>query len=259
MAALQHVDVPGYAALILRRDTRRLTLAGGLIPRSHEWLHGKGASWNGTQKVWSFPTRGASATISFGYLSDATDKYRYGSSEYQFIAFDELTEFPEDDYLFLFSRLRKTRDMHVPLRVRSASNPGNLGHAWVKQRFVGEASCEEPAADIQWRNGIAYVPAKISDNKAINEAEYRLSLSHLPLVERERLMHGDWAIRAEGLVRLDWLRYYEQQGARFALQSPNGAALAMIEARTCRRFVTIDPAGTSGCRITPTPSSGIPS
>jgi phage terminase large subunit-like protein len=248
MAALQYVDVPGYAALILRRDTRRLTLAGGLIPRSHAWLQGTGATWHGSQKAWSFPTSGAPATISFGYLNDATDKYRYGSSEYQFIAFDELTEFTEDDYLFLFSRLRKTHDLPLPLRMRAASNPGNLGHAWVKRRFVGEAGASAAEASLQWRNGIAYVPARIRDNHAMHEAEYCASLAHLPLVERERLMHGDWSIRAEGLVRLDWLRYYHTHGSRLVLTAATGETLASVHERECRRFVTIDPAGTSAER-----------
>ncbi len=136
MAALQYVHVPNFAALILRKDTQRLRLSGGLIPRSHEWLAGSGATWNDNVRRWTFSTAGADATISFGYLKDSRDKYRYGSSEYQYIGFDELTEFPEEDYLFLFSRLRKTTDIDVPLRMRSASNPGNLGHHWVKNRFI---------------------------------------------------------------------------------------------------------------------------
>src|SRR6185436_19414404 len=103
MAALQHVHKPGYAALILRKDTQRLALAGGLIPRSHEWLHDR-ADWNAGRRQWTFPS---GATLSFGYLAHPLDKYRYGSSEFQFIGFDELTEFAEEDYLFLFSRLRR--------------------------------------------------------------------------------------------------------------------------------------------------------
>ena len=121
MAALMYVDVPGYSALILRKDTQRLKLSGGLIPRSHQWLAGSGAQWNATDRRWTFETSGAPATISFGYLMDSSDKFRYGSSEYQYIAFDELTEFPEDDYLFLFSRLRRTKDIGAPLRMRSMS------------------------------------------------------------------------------------------------------------------------------------------
>jgi phage terminase large subunit-like protein len=306
MAALQYVDVPGYAALILRRDIRRLTLAGGLIPRSQLWLAGQpGVSWNGTERRWTFETGGAPATLTFGYLQDSSDKYRYGSTEFQYIAFDELTEFPEDDYLFLFSRLRRTTDIAVPLRMRSASNPGNLGHAWVKQRFI--ADCELLIADwgtetpssnprpavsfnqqsaipnqqsplVLWRDGRAYVPARIADNPAVDEAEYRATLAHLPPVERARLMEGDWNVNAAGLVRPHWLRYFEEvgsalvfvdklgiaggQGSRGAEEKdppttaptlrlspapPHPCSPAVFPA-ACRRFVTVDPAGTSSER-----------
>src|SRR5215831_3681021 len=69
MAALQHVSAPGYAALIIRRDLPRLALAGGLIPRSHEWLAASGAAWNGTKRQWVFPQpSGPPATLTFGYL-----------------------------------------------------------------------------------------------------------------------------------------------------------------------------------------------
>lgn len=248
MAALQYVHVPGYSALILRRDTQRLTLAGGLIPRSFSWLADKGPTWNGTRKTWSFPTAGEPATLSFGYLRDASDKYRYGSSEYQYIAFDELTEFHEDDYLFLFSRLRRRSSLPVPLRMRSASNPGNVGHAWVKQRFIGEQTSFVGEEPVVWRNGIAYVPARIADNPAVQEAEYVRSLSHLPVVDRERLMHGDWTIRAEGLIRLEWLRYYEEHEQQLRLFTPAGVPWTNLAPDQCRRFVTIDPAGTSAER-----------
>jgi hypothetical protein len=69
MGALEHVHIPGYAALILRRDTQRLHLAGGLIPRSHEWLSNQGATWSGAQKRWTFPTSAEPATLTFGYFS----------------------------------------------------------------------------------------------------------------------------------------------------------------------------------------------
>ena len=38
----------------------------------------------------------------------------------------------------MFSRLRKPAGMQVPLRMRAASKPGNIGHGYVKQRFVTE-------------------------------------------------------------------------------------------------------------------------
>ena len=212
MTALAHVHVPGFAALILRKDTQRLTLAGGLIPRSHEWLAGKEeATWNAARRQWSFHTGHAPATITFGYLASDLDKFRYASSEFQLIAFDELTELHEADYLFLFSRLRRASTIGVPLRMRAASNPGNIGHAWVKQRFVEPGSrfkvqgstLEEAHSTLNFEPGTLnsnapdrlFIPSRIADNPHLGAAEYRRSLIHLPPVERERLLAGDWSIQ----------------------------------------------------------------
>ncbi len=247
MAALQFVHIPGYSALILRRDTRRLGLSGGLIPRSQEWLLDKGAKWNATKTQWSFPTDGAPATITFGYLGDSIDKFRYGSSEYQFIAFDELTEFPEEDYLFLFSRLRKRTNMEVPLRMRSASNPGGKGHDWVKQRFVSAGEkygVKDLATEIYWSDQHAFIPAHLRDNPGIAKEEYTKSLEHLSPVWRERMLLGDWDAAERGIVQEDWLRDYTQDGDLFRLWSREHKLIAELDRRNLKRIMTIDPAGT---------------
>ncbi|HUE71613.1 MAG TPA: terminase family protein [Pirellulaceae bacterium] len=254
MGALQHAYVPGYAALILRRDTQRLHLAGGLIPKSHEWLAGSGAKWNAGRCQWTFPTDGPPATITFGYLQSPLDKFRYGSSEYQYIAFDELTEFAEEDYLFLFSRLRRTSRFSAPLRVRSASNPGGPGHLWVKSRFIDDNSVSDaaghagspamPDGEAYSAGDLAYVPARVADNPHLDADEYRQSLMHLPPVTRERLLHGDWSIQAAGQFRAEWLRYYVALGDELQVLDPQGKAVVAAQARLCDRFCTIDPAGT---------------
>ncbi len=133
MAALQYVDVPDYAALLLRKSYSDLALPAALIPRAAEWLTATDAKWNGAEHVWRFPS---GASLSFGYLDTEADKYRYQSAEYQFIGFDELTQFAESQYTYMFSRLRRLKGSSVPLRMRGASNPGGYGHEWVKQRFI---------------------------------------------------------------------------------------------------------------------------
>ena len=147
MAALQYVDVPGYAALLFRRTYADLNLPGALMDRAHQWLGATAARWNAHDHRWTFPS---GATLTFGYLETERDKYRYQSSELQYIGFDELTQFPESQYTYLFSRLRRLGDSEVPLRMRSASNPGGEGHEWVRARFVDaqatrSASSSRPA------------------------------------------------------------------------------------------------------------------
>jgi len=262
MAALQYVHVPGYAALILRKDTQRLGLAGGLIPRSQQWLAGSNAVWNGTKRTWTFPAnspggKAGSATLTFGYLQESSDKYRYASSEFQFIGFDELTEFPEEDYLFLFSRLRRTRELRVPLRMRSATNPGNVGHAWVKERFLSveairagrvareEESTPTASEEIYWHHGRAFIPARLQDNPALDGKAYEKSLSHLPALARERLLHGDWTVQEQGLIQGKWLRYYRLAGEQLQLLGEGEKVLLGVTRKNVRRIITVDPAGTS--------------
>jgi phage terminase large subunit-like protein len=273
MAALKYVRTPGYAALILRKDFSRLQLAGGLIPRSHEWLQNTDAQWVASRRQWIFPiaenAEGPPATIMFGYLSRPLDKFRYASSEFQYIAFDELTDFSEEDYLFLFSRLRRIKRCPVPLRMRSASNPGGMGHGWVKERFIPERRVQGPQSKVQGRNemgtldfgpgtferplppgvfpkyGRLYVPSRIADNPYLDGEEYRQSLMHLPPIERERLMNGDWNVQERGQFRAEWLRYFIDDGGQMELLDANNKTLATIREEECFRFVTIDPAGTS--------------
>ena len=136
MAALQWVEVPGYAAILFRKSYQDLSLPGALMDRATEWLSGTPAKWHGQDKRWTFPS---GATLSFGYLDNANDQYRYQSAEFQFIGFDELTQFDEQPYRYLFSRLRRLEGSRIPVRIRAATNPGGRGHLWVRKRFLVDA------------------------------------------------------------------------------------------------------------------------
>jgi hypothetical protein len=125
MGALQLVQRPRYNALLLRRTFRQLNQSNSIMNRARQRLANTDAVWKDADKRFTFPS---GATITFGNLDSEDDVYQYDSSEFQYIGFDELTSFSERQYTYLFSRLRTTRDNPVPLRMRSASNPGNRGH-----------------------------------------------------------------------------------------------------------------------------------
>jgi len=259
MAALQYVHVPGYSALILRRDFARLALPGAIMDRARAWLANTNAVWNSQNKTFRFPTTGADAVLQFGYVDSFVDVYRYASAEFQFVGFDELTEFdlPDDEnaennpYLFMFSRLRKSRDMIVPLRMRSASNPGNIGHRFVKRRFITDEAAQAVRRGdhrvFDAGDGRMFVPSAIKDNPAIDEQEYRAKLANLPRVMQDRLMNGDWQAAANLQIPEEWLRFYEMRGDLINAQHRDGAASLppAIDSRTLKRFATVDTAGTS--------------
>jgi predicted phage terminase large subunit-like protein len=193
MAGLQWVEDPNYAGLILRRTYKDLALPGALMDRAHEWLQPTDAHWNGTDKTWEFPT---GSTLSFGYLAHENDKYQYQSSEFQFIAFDELTQFTESQYLYLFSRLRRKEGSQIPLRLRAGSNPGGIGHEWVKTRFIlGE---------------LPFIRASYKENPYLDQSEYEKSLDKLDWITREQLKHGNWDVNPQGgLFKREWFKIIE--------------------------------------------------
>jgi predicted phage terminase large subunit-like protein len=184
-AALQYVDEPDYAALLLRRTYSDLALPGALMERAQDWLQGTDAHWNDTTKTWKFPS---GATLTFGYLEAENDRYRYQSAEFQFVGFDELSQFSEHQYQYLFSRLRRLKSSIVPIRMRSASNPGGSGHQWVRQRFLVEG----PA------NGRIIIRAALADNPHVDAKDYIKSLNELDPVTRHQLLNGDWDVTDKG-------------------------------------------------------------
>ena len=202
MGALQYVDVPGYAALLLRRTYRDLALPNALMARAATWLRGTDAHWSATESRWTFPS---GAVLQFGYLECEADKYRYQSAEFQFCGFDELTQFSESQYLYLFSRLRRLRTASIPLRMRAASNPGGIGHDWVKARFhLGEPDMAERAR-LNLAAGRVFIPAGLDDNPHLDREQYDQALARLDPVTRQQLRAGDWSVReAGGLFRREW-------------------------------------------------------
>jgi len=194
MAALQYVDVPGYRAILFRRTYADLALPGALMDRAAEWLGPTDARWDGMEKTWVFPS---GATLSFGYLATENDKYRYQGAEFQFVGFDELTHFLESQYRYLFSRIRRLKTATVPLRMRAASNPGGVGHEWVKQRFIVEGR----------EKGRPFIPARLTDNPFLDQREYTESLMQLDPITRAQLLSGDWQAREAGnYFQRQWFR-----------------------------------------------------
>jgi Phage terminase large subunit len=203
MGALEHVSKPGYAALILRRTFADLKKPKALLDRASEWLSGTGATYNSQDHQWRFPS---GAILAFGYLQNEDDKFQYQSAEYQYIAFDELTQFTETQYTYLFSRLRRLEGVEIPLRMRSASNPGGIGAEWVQKRFVPDDWTPQQAAELRVieKAARAFVPARLVDNPYLDQSSYEQSLDELDEVTKAQLLAGDWQIRMRGNVYTAW-------------------------------------------------------
>lgn len=195
MGALKYVRVSGYAALIVRRTFRDLAQPKAIMDRARTWLAGTDAKWNDRDKRFTFPS---GATITFGYLEKKDDHLQYQGAELQYIAFDELTQFEERQYTYLFSRLRRVHGVDVPLRMRAATNPGGPGHVWVKGRWgiPDDVDMSRPHSS----DGRVFFPARLDDNPHVDAVEYERALAQLDAITREQLRKGTWKHDTSTLV-----------------------------------------------------------
>lgn len=189
MAALQYVDIPGYSAILFRKTYADLSLPGALIDMSKQWLmpfvESKEVRWSEKEKRYEFPS---GASLSFGYLESANDCYRYQGAEFQYIGMDEVTHIDPANYRYLFSRLRKPKSLQVPLRFRATANPGGAFGEYYYQRFFVEGK----------EKGRIFIGAGLDDNPYLDAEAYKESLEELDPIERERLLNGNWEIKASG-------------------------------------------------------------
>lgn len=198
-AALKYVDSPGYAAILFRRTYSDLSLPDAIMDRAHQWLDGTAAHWDGVKHQFTFPS---GAKLAFGYLDGPRDHYRYKSAQFQFVGFDEESEFDPVPVMYLNSRLRRLMGSVIPLRKRGATNPGGIGHKWLMKRFKIP---ERPGGDIIWSEDetglpIAFVPATFTDNPYIDRVSYEQQLAKLDPVTRAQLRDGVWVQDASALV-----------------------------------------------------------
>ena len=203
--ALRQVDIPHYRGIIFRKTYPQLS---ELIDRSQTLysLAFPKARYNDSKHFWQFPS---GAKIYFGAMQHSKDKTNYQGKRYDFIGFDELTHFTWEEYSYMFSRNRPSKNPKSNRKticyIRATTNPGGIGHGWVKQRIMAAAAPGKTIVDEMEiilpdggkktvRRDRVFIPATIFDNQALLEENpgYLGSLALLPEKERNALLYGDW-------------------------------------------------------------------
>lgn len=152
------------------------------------------AYYNSSKHTWKFKN---GSIIDFGYIDNEKDVYQYQSAEYDVIRFDELTHFTEYMYVYMISRCRGANP--YPKGLKSSTNPGGVGHSWVKERFIdiGEPNkLHEVVLESGKKSSRIFIPSLVTDNKFMlsYDPDYIDRLDNLPEKERQALKFGDWEI-----------------------------------------------------------------
>lgn len=188
-ALLYALKYPGSKQLILRRTFPELERSLILV---HLELYPREIYTYTSNNHRGFFANGS--LLEFAYCDREADVYRYQSAEYDVIRFDELTHFTETMYVYLISRLRGVKPF--PRSVKSSTNPGGVGHAWVKARFIDPV----PPLTINTVQGARrlFIPAKVQDNRFLmkNDPGYITRLEQLSETDKKALLYGEWDIFA---------------------------------------------------------------
>ncbi len=183
-------DNPFSNGIIFRRNIGDLE---DLIRKSKQIYYAlyPKAKFNEQKRKWTFPS-GATLYMSFIECDKDLDKY-YGQ-EYSWIGFDELGQFTYNQYIFMFTRCRSSQP-GMRCRVRATTNPGGIGHSWIKARFID--ACREGRKIIRDKPGglpRIFFPAKVTDNPKLleNDPDYLKRFAGLDERLQRALLEGDW-------------------------------------------------------------------
>ena len=229
MEALRNVNNKGFGATFFRRTYPQIKAQGGLWEEARNLYIQLGAKANVSNLEFTFPS---GATIKFGHLQHSHTVEEYQGSQICLIIFDELTHFEESQFFYMMSRNRST--CGVRPYIRATCNPD--ANSWVKKflapwidkRFKGTPA-QSGEIRYMYRDGgeiiwvepderpparaktVTFIRSTIYDNKILMKEDpgYLANLESLPLIERQRLLHGNWDIKHEDRrYDVDWFKIW---------------------------------------------------
>lgn len=226
---LMFLDDKNFNAAIFRRTYPEVFNPGGIWDEAEKLYPICGAKSNKSDNTWRFKS---GMQVTFAHMQHEKDKYNYQGAQIAFIGFDELTHFTKTQFFYMLSRNRKSDGSTMPF-MRATTNPD--ADSWVAgfiewwidsdgfaipersgvvRWFVVQNDKEVwadskakllamfPGREDIFPLSFTFISASIDDNQVFKKREgatYLAKLSGLDEVSKQRLMHGNWKIRAHGL------------------------------------------------------------
>ena len=235
LSALRYKNVPGFGCTIFRKNFNQIFAQGGLWDESMEIYQGvKGACPKFARGQWLFCNDEGQtlSKVTFAHIEKDEDVHKWQGSQICELGFDELTHFSEKIFFYMLSRNRSA--CGVEPFVRATCNPD--ANSWVA-KFIEWWIDQDTGYPIPERSGkirwfirrdetlywantrqelwkrfnlttteekseprsVTFIMSKLSDNKELLRVNpgYLANLKALSQVERERLLMGNWKIKAD--------------------------------------------------------------
>lgn len=228
----RHVRNPDFGAVFFRRTYQQVTQQGGLWDTAYRLYPALGARPNDSDLFWAFPK---GAEIKYAHMQHLKDRIAWDGSQVCLLGFDQLESFLEQQFWYMFSRNRSTCGVRPYIRATCNPVPDDdpIG-GWLRKLidwWIGEDGypIKARAGKVRWfariqeqlewadsrealiarfpkispidlqPKSLTFIPGKLEDNPILlrENPDYRGNLLAMTLVERERLLGGNWNIRPE--------------------------------------------------------------
>lgn len=187
--------------LCVRRERTQLV---EMIERSKVIYGRLGATFHEQDKMWRFPN---GARLRFAYLENDADAQNYQGHSYSRVYVEEMGTFPDiAPIMKLMATLRPPHGSNTPCKFIATANPGGPGHLWIKQRYIDPAPLGLKILPTPYVNPFTgekiyrdriFIPARVTDNMYVNNAEYignlYLAANNDPEIIKSWLL-GDWNV-----------------------------------------------------------------
>jgi predicted phage terminase large subunit-like protein len=227
---LRGAHIPEFNAVFFRRTFPMIRNPGGLWDASCQIYPFLGAKPKESSLTWQFPS---GATAVMRHLKLESNVFDWQGAEVCYLAFDELTHFTEAQFWYMLSRNRSTCGIRP--YVAATCNPDSDSWVrGVIDWWIGEDGLPIPDRsgalryfyrvedELRWADtpdqlmetyghlftnpdgsitppkSLTFIAASIYDNQALMQKDpgYLANLMSLPLVDRERLLGGNWNVKA---------------------------------------------------------------
>lgn len=185
---MRAMAIPGFRYLTLRRSMKELR-------SSHtSWLESEmarlGGKWNKTEFT-AYYKNG-----SIGYFSHCeaeSDVTKHLGGQFDLVNFDEATTFPKELFLKISATARVPEGSGRIALVRGGTNPLGVGADFIHKYFIKHLPDE---GDDGWEeydsSDWGVLDTKFTDNRYIDEKQYRKRFAHFPAHVRKAWLDGEW-------------------------------------------------------------------
>ena len=220
----RHIWNPNFGAVVFRRTSEEIRMEGGLWDEAQNIYPLIGARGREQMLDFRFPS---GASITLDAIQHEQDKMRFQGAQICGMGFDELTHFSQSQFFYMLSRNRSTCGIRP--YIRATTNPDATSWVkeflapWLDKTYPKRADSGElrwfirESGEIHWvpagtpdAKSVTFIRANVFDNKILiaRDPGYIANLKALSLVDRRRLLDGDWDVTESGnFFRREWFGF----------------------------------------------------